>query len=376
ESNSANTLVLGPGASLAPGESISAGFLSFYLNGILTTDPFTPNFLANIEEEEIDIFAVFGRGEWDFGDNGRLSIEGRYTKEDKEVNGIASFGGPPGGLRSNDWSYFTPRVTYDYDMSENVMLYGSVAKGTKSGGFNASFSPMFPEESFYDEEENTTIEVGSKGSLLDGRLNYDVAIFHINWKDLQISGLSQDPMFFTAIVRNTGSADSKGVEVQANYAFNDWLTAGGGYAHADPTFDEGVTDLALTSVCGGLCSTDVSGKQLGRTVRNQLNLYADVNRQLSQDWDWYARADYITRSGSPTRSANLQYIKRRSLVNARIGVQNENWDIAIWGKNILDEDYVTSQIRQPTLNNFSRPTTVILGNGRQLALSIGYKFNP
>ncbi len=373
ESTAANTLDSAP---LAPGETISAGFLSGYLNSVLTSNPLVPNQLASQDAGKTDVWAVFGRGQWDFGAAGRLSVEARYTKEDKEVDGILSFGFPGSGLQSNDWSYFTPRVTYDYDLNEDIMLYGSVAQGTKSGGFNANYSAMFPDEAFFDEEKNTTYEVGSKGKLVDGRLQYDVAIFYIDWEDLQISGASQDPGFLTAIVRNTGSATSKGLELQASYAVTDWLAVGGGFAHADPEFDSGVVDLSLTSVCPGLCSTDVSGNQLGRTVKNQLNLYLDMSRQLSQDWDWYARADYIKRGGSPTRSANRQWVESRELVNARFGVQNERWDIAVWGKNIFDEGYVTSQIRQPQLNDFSRPTTVILGNGRQLALTVTYKMKP
>lgn len=368
ESSSSFSLDSSP---LNPGETVAPGFL----NPALTNTPLQPNFVSNLATGDVDIWAVFGRGQWNINDRNRLSLEARYTYEDKEINGVLSFFGAPSGMQSNDWSYITPRLTYDFSLTDDIMLYGSVARGVKAGGFNTSFSLLFPDEQFYDEETNITYELGSKGVVADGRLRYDVAVFYIDWEDLQISGASQDPAFVQAVVRNSGAAESKGIEIQLDGTVTDWLDLGGGYAFADPEFDSGVQDLSLSSVCGDLtlCTLDVGGKQVGRTVKNQFNFYADLHARLAGDWNWYARADYIFRDESPTRSANLQFIDDWNIVNARVGVANENWDIALWAKNLFDEDYVTSQIRQPLLNNFSRPTTVIEGNQRQIVLSVAYR---
>ena len=113
-------------------------------------------------------------------------------------------------------------------------------------------------------------------------------------------------------------------------------------------------DPSIATACGDgtLCSTDVGGQQVGRTVKNQLNLYADFHTQLSKGWGGYARADYIYRDKQPTCSANLQFIDDWRIVNARVGIANENWDIALWAKNLTDEGNVTSQISQPRLNDF------------------------
>jgi len=356
---------------LNPGETIAPGFV----NPALTTTPLQPNFLANNATGDVDIWAVFGRAQWNINDRNRLSLEARYTYEDKEVNGLTSFFGAPSGVQSNDWDYITPRLTYDFSLTDDIMLYGSVAQGNKSGGFNTSFSPAFPDEQFYDEETNVTYELGSKGVLAGGNLRYDVAIFYVDWEDLQISGASEDPTFVAAIVRNTGSATSQGIEIQLDGTVSDWLTLGGGYAYANPEFDNGVQDRSLTSVCGDqtLCTLDVGGQQLGRTVKNQLNLYADLHSQLAGEWSWYARVDYIYRDKSPTRSANLQFVDEWNIVNAREGVANEHWDISLWAKNLFDDEYNTSQIRQPRLNDFSRPTTVIQGNLQQIALTVTYR---
>jgi iron complex outermembrane receptor protein len=368
ESSSSQTLTLS--GATTPND-LFPGFLNLYV----TNNPLQPNLVPTQATADVDIYALFARGQWNINDRSRVSLEGRYTYEDKEINGISSFFGLPSGIQSNDWSYFAPRLTYSYDLTDSMLLYGSAAGGTKSGGFNTAYSALFPEEQFYDEETNITYELGAKGTLVDDRLRYDVAVFYVDWEDLQISGASQDPQFQNAIVSNAGAATSKGIEIQLDGIVNDWLTLGGGYAYADPTFSSGVTDSSIATACGDgtLCTTDVGGQQVGRTVKNQLNLYADLHSKFNQDWDWYARADYIYRDKQPTRSANLQFIDDWKIVNARVGLANQNWDIALWAKNLTDEGNVTSQIRQPRLNDFSLPTTVIEANLRQVALTVTYR---
>ena len=255
------------------------------------------------------------------------------------------------------------------------MIYASAAQGIKTGGFNTIFSLAFPNEQFFDEETNTTVELGAKGTLADQRIRYELAVFHVDWEDLQISGRSEDPALVTAIVRNSGSATSQGVELQMDSYITDSFDVGFGFAYADPKFDNGVTDLAIASLCGDgtLCTTDVGGQQVGRTVKTQFNLYANFHGELANNSRWYARADYIYRDRSPTRSANLQFIDDWSIVNARVGWANENWEVALWAKNLFDEEYVTSQIRQPRLNDFVNPTTVIQGETQQVALTVSYR---
>lgn len=369
ESDSSSALTLNS-APLSATQSIVPGFLTPWL----TATPLVPNQQANIATAEVDIMAVFARLEWNFGDRSRLSFEGRYTEEDKGVNGIASFFGAPSGVQSNTWDYFAPRITFDYQLSEDTMLYASAAQGIKSGGFNTSFSTMFPNEQFYDEETNSTIELGAKGTFANDRIRYDLAVFYVDWEDLQISGASEDPAFINAIVRNSGSASSQGLELQVDSAVTDSLDLGFGFAYADPEFDDGVIDRAVATLCGDgtLCTTSVGGQQVGRTVKTQFNLYANYNFEMANNTRWYARADYIYRDKSPTRSANLQFIDDWNIVNARVGWTDGNWDIALWAKNLLDEEYVTSQIRQPRLNDFVSPTTIIQANTQQIALTFSY----
>ena len=73
-----------------------------------------------------------------------------------------------------DYSKGTWRIGADYQLNEEWFLYGYVATGFKAGGFGDKVDvcecgefTAFP----YDPEENTTLELGFKARLLDGKLN-------------------------------------------------------------------------------------------------------------------------------------------------------------------------------------------------------------
>ena len=101
-------------------------------------------FLRTVDDDlDIKSYAVFGQVDYRFGD-WNLGLGGRYTREDKSYfRTTSTFSNILGNADpafefsdSNDWSDFTPTVTLDYTVNDGVRLYGRVAKGFKSGGFN------------------------------------------------------------------------------------------------------------------------------------------------------------------------------------------------------------------------------------------------
>src|SRR3546814_5029051 len=78
-----------------------------------------------------------------------VSAEGRYTWEDKQIDNSflsAAPGGVGSGLEKANFKYFTPRVILQYRPSDDLSLYLSAAKGTKSGGINAGVYVLRSEE--------------------------------------------------------------------------------------------------------------------------------------------------------------------------------------------------------------------------------------
>lgn len=383
-------------------EVMPAGF--FFTNPgaflLQTSDPLNDPIPAQGFTNTTKDWAIFGSFDFEFTDELTLSIEGRYTDEEKTIVRDASpiFG--PGSIDKNDWDFFTPRVTLDYsrerDNNMQWMTYASVAKGVHAGGFNASFNADIPSESSYDPDENWTYEIGFKGSFVpyDGALmNASAAAFYVDWDDMQVASLSALGGL-TNPVRNVGQAEVLGLELTIDAVLTPYFDMGLAYGYADPEITEG-TENRLAEFCGpDICNVDpsnnqvdVKGNQLGRTHKHSFSAYGVVHGPISGmnwgggDWEWYTRVDYSYLSEAPSRLLNLQYIPERDLVNARAAIQNNTWEFAIWATNLFDEGYVTGQSHEPRQTNFGgaenfsmRTTAGFQGDGRIVGGTVIFHF--
>ena len=129
------------------------------------------------QENETDAWAVFGAIEADFSDRLTGRLELRYTDEEKSTTDFES-----STDLNNSWDFITWRATLDFKPSENTMFYGSIAGAEKSGDFDFDTEvntngQLVSLVSFIDPEENTSFELGSKGTYLGGRLSSDIALF-------------------------------------------------------------------------------------------------------------------------------------------------------------------------------------------------------
>lgn len=343
-----------------------------------TDDPTGSPIDSNQTEETAETTAFFGRVAWQATEQLNLSAELRWAEEDKTINRILNFTFPVAvnAQQSASFDSVTPRITVDYQLTDDILLYGVYAKGARSGGFNARST--IPAEDFYDQEENDTYELGIKSQWMDQRLTLNAAIYQIDWTDLQIASQSEDPNNIFAIIRNTGEAESSGFELEGSFLVTDNVLIGGTYAYSDPEYSDGAVDLGLIGRCGvdsSICpnGTDVGGQQLGRTVKNMWSAYVAANGPLRSGWNWFGRADVAYKDDQYLSAINAGFIGEYTLVNARVGVENERFEIALWSKNLTDEDYLTANSAQPRFHT-GAVNDVTFGYGRMVGLSALMRF--
>lgn len=286
--------------------------------------------------------AVFARVGWESG-AWRLSAEARYQDEEKELN--PNTGNPDSPQFKDDWDSFTPRVTVDYRLSDTRMVYGSVAKGAKSGGFN---NTVFDEsQRSYEPDENWTYELGTKNDFLDGRLRLNAAVYYTDWEDLQINSTPIGiPPGVTppAIIDNTGGADILGLEVEGTWLATDMLSIDYALSYANAEYSGGSKSsrIGLTGACDGIvCPEDgsIGGNQLQRQPEFQASVGAALTGTVATDWEWYARADVNYQTKQYMDELNLAWLPDRTLVNLRFELSNGPWTAALWSKNVFDEEY-------------------------------------
>ncbi|MBP8100327.1 MAG: TonB-dependent receptor [Burkholderiaceae bacterium] len=303
-------------------------------------------------ERKTDSSAVFGALEFDFTDRLRGRAEGRFTHEGKTQTTPIKDGRVIANARSfsDSWSFFTPRFTIDYRTPGDLLIYTSAAKGVKAGGFNENAS-VAAEESF-KPEQNWTYEVGTKGSLLDGRVTFNAALFYVDWTSMQLPALSPSASVPQTVTLNVGSASSKGLELSLSAALTRSLTASLGYSYTraqfDSAFNRGLIALPSFAATGG----NISGFDLPRTSPTQWNLALDYKRPAFAGYNFFGRVDYSYKSTQKPMADGLAETGAMKRVNARVGLESEAWRFEFWGDNLTNDATPTGAFRDTWLNNY------------------------
>jgi len=337
------------------------------------------------QERNVEEKAIFGRLGFELAERLRLSAEGRYTWEDVTFRDFFDLFSSPAIRRDNrfrsDFSYLTPRISIDYQPNDQLFFYASWAEGTKSGGFNAT---GFVPDQIYGPENNQTYEIGAKTRWFGGRLNLDVALFHIRWTDIQLRRPASDPAanaLTSSVVDNVGNAKATGFEVQMSARPIEPLSLRAGLAYSDPKFDEGTLDVSNARYCfptnNQTCRfVPVGGKSLPRQSAWQGNLGATLTfREALGRFSPYIQADAYYRSRQYVDTSNLQWVPALTLVDAKIGIESERFDLSIWAKNLFDKAYATSANLGVSFYGASITSPVVyVGNRRIIGVTASTKF--
>lgn len=310
-------------------------------------------------------FSTFGEINFSFmEDRARFSVEARYSRNRKD-EGEDPSGGGTGGLTefagaffSDVFKSFTPRVTFEYDLTDDRLIFASAAKGVKSGGFSAAAT--LPKNRTYDDDQNWTYELGMKNTLNDGQIQFNATLFYVDWNNVQILAADEgNPAPLSrSIVRNVGDVTSKGIEMDGAIAASENLSLYATLYFGDANYVEGTIDGRwgrIPSVCDDVvCSSigDIGGNQMERQSEFQATLGGEWTGELpgNLDLDYYIRADLGHQSKMFAEAVNLATVPSRTLVNASAGVSGEGYDINFWVRNLFDKSYVSNAlVQQPNI---------------------------
>jgi iron complex outermembrane receptor protein len=159
--------------------------------------------------------AAFGNLTYHFTDQFDVQVGARESHV--EENGSQITGGPyvplflhetpplyNSGSASSD--AFTYLLTPEFKFSHDLMMYARLASGFRPGSFNANPIPGIPSE--FSPDKTYNYELGLKGKFFDDRLTVDASVYHIDWRNLQITLVKDNYSYGT----NGSKAKSEGVE--------------------------------------------------------------------------------------------------------------------------------------------------------------------
>ncbi len=325
------------------------------VQGKLSNDP---NWIESVRNTgSYESSAIYGDFTYSINEQMNLSAGLRYTYDEKEftvetgyndnnsfVNSIAALGGQPlplglffynNGVNGNntvqtfkeDWDALSGRLVLDYFINDNAMVYGSVATGFKSGGFNSlSFGPGV--EQAFDQEEVTNFELGFKGDFMDGALRFNAAAYYYEYENKQDLTLLGSPIPSYNIT--TSDAEGQGVDLEVYWSITEQLFVSANYSYLDTE----ITDYTIVSN-----EDDITGDPLANTPENKFYLMGEYTIPFDQTGDLVLRADY---SWTDERVGQLrgESIDSYYLVNARatFNSADDTWAVAGWVNNLTDEE--------------------------------------
>ncbi|MEM9629859.1 MAG: TonB-dependent receptor [Pseudomonadota bacterium] len=290
--------------------------------------------------------AVSAFGNVDYQVTNRLGLSGglRITQENRwgdiEVtspSGTNFYGYPESGSTSVSFFDVSPEAGIDFKVTDNALVYGRVARGFKSGGI-AQFFNADGSVNTYDPETSLSFEAGAKIQLFNGRAALDFAAFHTNWNDQQSNVFISDIQRVTA---NASSAVSRGFEISADALLTDEFRIRATYGYLDAHYED--FRYSFYSARSGRTETvDYSGNPIPLSPKHSASLSLDWEKEFDNGLTLLASSTYSYRSSYTFDSVAAYEQPDTHLIDASFGVRKGNWEAQFWGKNLLDEDYLSN----------------------------------
>ncbi|MCD6051882.1 MAG: TonB-dependent receptor, partial [Verrucomicrobia bacterium] len=155
-------------------------------------------------------------------------IRGDYEDKEAELYNQPLFAAPIVSSLGNSYTSVSPHFGVAYRFTDKHLVYGTLTRGYKAGGFN-SIAPAGSQE--YEEESSWNYETGFKTVWFEDRVHVNIAAFYTHWDDVQLNAPTGTGSFY---IDNVGSAHSKGVELDVKArVMPGWdVFAGAGYTEA------------------------------------------------------------------------------------------------------------------------------------------------
>jgi iron complex outermembrane recepter protein len=272
---------------------------------------------------------------------------------------------PPGFRLQGADTWIAPRFAVSYQTNGQGMIYVSAAKGYGSGGAFPADSACDNDHATYPPESVWSYEIGSKHSLLDGRVQLDVSVFHISWNGDQSvapSGCNENLV---------GSAASNGFDLAGQALLGEHVTARVAAAYTDAhytkTAEADGTVVIRQGEAVGLLPQVASPWNITASVERDFSLGRDVNVAI--------RAEDVVHSRNPgpfVRQPATYPDPATNVLNIRADLKWSGFDAAIFVNNVLDSQPMLS--RRGSCGDCGPPTYATTFRPRSIGISGSWKF--
>lgn len=265
-----------------------------------------------------------------------------YFPVPNDVDALNAPGGP-GTTFEFKLSTFLPRFGFEFDVAEDKMLYGTIARGIRNGGLNSPFSalgfgpvgsPGFNNAITYDPDDIITGEIGLKTQWMNGNLTFNIAGFYSDFQDPQI-GISNPG----ALTANGPPLKIYGLEIESSYRANDNVSLffSGNFTQAEYT-----RGMSVFAVAGAPADYQdlAKGNRPPNVPKLSFSTGADLTYPLGtkgMDLTGQIAFQYIGERETFPQNFPAGRLGSLSMLDLRLGVETERWSLTAYVNNLLND---------------------------------------
>jgi iron complex outermembrane recepter protein len=307
----------------------------------------------------------------------------RYNWDQVGIRGdsvIAPLGpnGPlqiPAGPNEPSYHAATGRILVNWTPADDQLVYGTISRGYKPGGWTPVPGGIVTPTSRYGKEQVTNYEVGVKSALFDRAVRASLSAFYMDYKGYQATVATDPANPTSAVTRNVQGTKIKGVEAQVSvnvaHVVADANVSVLSAKYGDLAIFEQPNALGLGNPAvptlinldgrtinyaprfSGNASAGYVFDLANATLTPRLQVY-----HVSGQWTNFFHAPFQRIPGYTTVDLHVTYAARA------------DWKLDVYATNLLDNDYVAAVggSSYPYIGSYS------LGAPREVGARLSYSF--
>ena len=268
-------------------------------------------------------FAIYGETDTQLKDGWNLTIgiRGERFSADYHDSSLVDFS-PTENLVGG-------RVTLSYSTSTNALIYTTISRGYKTGGFNTD-GTLDSDLRDFDSEGLLNYELGFKGILFDNRLQTQLVLFFMDRDDVQISSSvvrtrDDGSSEFIDYIGNAAAGSNYGVEFSGNFKTSERVDFYASLGLLKTRYDDFINSVG----------DNLEGREQAHAPAYQYSL--GVNIKITNKVDF--GLNVLGKDSFYFSDSHQIQSSPYNLINANLSYSRENWKLMLWGRNLSDEDY-------------------------------------
>ncbi len=250
------------------------------------------------------------------------------------------------------WDAFLPKAALSWKVSDQWTSYAAFSQGYMPGGFNYFSTSGTVDDNSFEPQRSTNYEIGLKARYQ--RLRLGASLFYMDIRDIHIYKSVGSSVWLTD---NADQAHSLGAELDFSYWLTDTIELSGAAGIIEAEYDDYDAGGGITFDGERVENTPSHSVRLGLTWLHPSGFYsrAEVYNQGSISFYDNSRLKMVEEDGHTT-------------LDARIGYRFGDWDLYACGKNLTDEEYITSFMANASL------AMATFGEPRTFGVGLRYRF--